>query len=108
MVRETLASIPEIYFTKLQLSAFLLEGKEAYYAAVDQKSQSICMAIEMILCLVDYYIEKGEIESASSQLAMAEKLMCCLKQDMVKPDVPLYDYAVLDEKIEKKRSEIVQ
>lgn len=48
LAKDAMEHIPEIYFTKLEVAAFLLEGEEKYEAAQKQKNLSATS-------LIDYY-----------------------------------------------------
>lgn len=103
LVKETLLMIPELYFTKLQLKALLLDDDEAYFSAVDQKCQSISMAVEMALRLVDYLEKQGEKQKALSQLMLAEKLISLLQEDEIKEENAIYDINEFLKCIEEKK-----
>lgn len=59
LVRVTLEKIPEIYFTKLELQAELLNGKEMAEAATKQLGISLDSALEMSKILAFYYETAG-------------------------------------------------
>ena len=79
----TLDIIPEIYFSKLQLKATLLEGEESYDAAQLQKNQSACVLLDMLIIIGKRLKEKGEIEKANVQFKIAQKVMEAFKDDFV-------------------------
>ena len=64
LVKPTLEQIPEIYFTKLQVMAFLLEGDDSLNAA--KRHLGICFdhMLAMLFVLRDRSREKGEEEEA--------------------------------------------
>ena len=64
LVKPTLEQIPEIYFTKLELDANLLEGEEALKAAVNQANISRYDLISMTARASQLYRERGETEKA--------------------------------------------
>jgi len=64
LVGPTLEQIPEIYFTKLELMADLLEGEEALKAAVDQANISRYDLICMTARASQLYRRRGEVEKA--------------------------------------------
>lgn len=74
LLREELNAIPELYFTKLELKATLLDGDEAYEAALDQKGQSLGLAIEMLLVIVWQLHALGNDAAARQQLEMAKAI----------------------------------
>lgn len=104
LLKEELNAIPELYFTKLELKARLLEGEDAYEAAVDQKHQSIAMAIEMLLQIVNYANSVGKHDIAEKQLQMATQLLILLETDNVTPRDALFDVRELRNQIESIRN----
>lgn len=85
LCKETISQIPEIYFTKLQLEALLLEGEDIYESACEQKHQSAEMLLDMILRLADYYEEKGNTERARKELILAQAIALAMEQDLTTP-----------------------
>lgn len=85
LTKSTIAEIPEIYFSKLELDATLLEGDDMYEAAHRQKDLSACCCIDMLMRLVEYYNEKQEIENAKTQLRIAKGVIEAFKHD-IKPE----------------------
>ncbi len=85
LARDTLQRIPEIYFTKLELEAVLLEGEDKFRAANIQKALSADSLVKMLNCLADYYQETGEPEKAKIQLAIAEKVIEAFRDDFLTP-----------------------
>ena len=81
LVRSTLEQIPEIYFTRLQLEAELLSGKDRYRAASLQKDLSAGMLVDMCWFLMEYYEEIGETEKGCQQLLQAQKMLEILLED---------------------------
>lgn len=75
MAKATLDNIPEIYFTKLQVAASLLDGDDMYESAVKQKAISLGHLLEMLLRLADYYTEKGDKEKAITQLQIGKSVI---------------------------------
>ena len=68
LIKPTLNKIPELYFTKLELMASLLNGEDMFAAAHKQKNLSAETLIDMLICLAKYYKEKGDTEKAKIQL----------------------------------------
>jgi len=83
LVKPTLEIIPEIYFTKLELMASLLEGEDSYEAAQKQKNISAEDLIDMLIVTGKYLKEQGEHEKAISQFKIAQKVMDAFKDDFV-------------------------
>jgi len=77
LVKPTLELIPEIYFTKLELMASLLDGDDSYEAAQKQKNISAEDLIDMLIVTGKYLKEKGETEKANVQFRIAKKLKNC-------------------------------
>ena len=74
LVKPTLEQIPEIYFTKLELMADLLEGEEALKAAVNQANISRSDLIGMTARASKLYREKGELEKAEDYARLAREV----------------------------------
>ena len=83
LVKPTLEIIPEIYFTKLELMATLLEGEDAYEAAQKQKNISAEDLIDMLIITGKHLLAQGEREKALSQLRIAQKVMDAFAEDFV-------------------------
>lgn len=83
LARDAIEQIPEIYFTKLELAAALLEGEEKFEAAEKQKTLSVNGLVDMLECLADYYQEKGENEKAKIQLTIAAKVLAAFQDDFL-------------------------
>jgi len=71
LVKPTIEKIPEIYFTKLELDAELLEGGESAEAAMKQKHLSAETLVDMILCLSKHYRGEGDDVNACTQIRVA-------------------------------------
>lgn len=74
LVKPTLEQIPEIYFTKLELMADLLEGEEALKAAINQANISRSDLISMTARASKLYREKGEPEKAADYARLAREV----------------------------------
>ena len=72
---EAIEHIPEIYFTKLEVAARLLEGEAAYEAAQKQKVLSAESLVDMLLIAGRYLKTQGETEKALSQFDIAKKVI---------------------------------
>lgn len=83
LVRPTLETIPEIYFSKLELMASLLEGDESYEAAQKQKNISADDLIDMLIITGKRLRERGDDEKAASQFRIALKVMDAFSEDFV-------------------------
>ena len=84
LTKETLEMIPEIYFTKLELAACMLSGKDKFNAAVTQKFLAADSLVEMLRRLAEYYAETGEPDKALNQLVTAKAVIESLRHDRVK------------------------
>lgn len=73
LIKPTLEMIPEIYFTKLELMASLLDGENSYEAAQKQKNISAEDLIDMLVIAGKYLKNRGENEKAISQFRIAKK-----------------------------------
>lgn len=83
LAKEAIEQIPEIYFTKLEVAAALLEGEDKFRAANIQKRLSADSLLDMLECLADYYREKGEEEKARIQSDIARKVIEAFAEDFV-------------------------
>lgn len=70
LVQPTLEKIPEIYFTKLELSAKLLDGTEALNAAESQIVVSLNHLIEMLLVAEKQTKKDNEISGCYHEMAL--------------------------------------
>ena len=96
LVKPTLEMIPEIYFTKLELMASLLNGEDGYEAAQKQKYISAEDLIDMLIAAGKYLKEKGENEKAASQFRIAQKVMDAFAEDFLETkwfDATVYECA---------------
>ena len=83
LIGPTLEKIPEIYFTKLELMASLLDGEVSYEAAQKQKNISAEDLIDMLIIAGKYLKENGETEKAISQFRIAQKIIDAFSEDFV-------------------------
>lgn len=75
LVEPTLEKIPEIYFTKLQQMAFLLEGEKSLDAAWRQLGLSFDEMVDMLLVVRDRLREKGEEGKAAKYERIAKGVL---------------------------------
>ena len=95
LIKPTLEIIPEIYFSKLQLMASLLDGEDSYEAAQKQKNLSAEDLIDMLIVVGNRLKEKGEIDKANSQFKIALKIMDAFAEDFVETkyfNATIYEY----------------
>lgn len=81
LVEPTLEQIPEIYFTKLQQMATLLEGEKSLDAAQKQMGLSLDETIEMLLVMRDRFHEKGEDAEARKYERMAKGILEAVRRE---------------------------
>jgi len=82
LVKSTIDRIPELYFTKLELDAKLLEGEDKVPSAILQKNMAAELLADMLLCLADHYEKTGQIEQAKCQLTLAHGLCELMRNDL--------------------------
>ncbi len=82
LCKAAIAQIPEIYFSKQQLDALLLEGEDMFGAAWGQKHVAAQDLLQMFLRLSDYYQSKGQLNQAKSQLTMLIAIGDTLQSDL--------------------------
>lgn len=95
LAKHYLEIIPEIYFTKLELVASLLDGEESYEAAQKQKNISAEDLIDMLIIAGKRLKEKGEKEKANSQFRIAQKIIDAFAEDFIETrwfNATIYDY----------------
>ena len=83
LIKPTLEKIPEIYFTKLELMATLLDGEDSYKAAHMQKNLSAETLIDMLIIIGKHLKEQGEPEKAALQFRIAQKVMDAFAEDFL-------------------------
>lgn len=74
LIKPTLEQIPEIYFSKVELVAKLLDGAEALEVAMLQALLSRDDLLDMLSRAAQLYHEKGEKEKAEDYAALTRKL----------------------------------
>jgi len=79
LTRITLDKIPELYFSKLELQAKLLEGEEKLRAGNIQLGVSLDSAIEMAELLAAYYESAGDMDKAANYRTIVASVMPCTK-----------------------------
>lgn len=79
--KQALENIPEIYFTKLELIATLLDGEEGYEAAQKQKNISAEKLINMLIVTGKRLREIGEEQKAKTQFKIAKKVIDAFEDD---------------------------
>jgi len=83
LAKDAIAHIPEIYFSKLEVAAQLLEGEEMYEAAQKHKNISAQDLIDMLIIIGKHLKENGEIEKANSQFNIAQKVIDAFSDDFL-------------------------
>lgn len=81
LAKAAIDKIPEIYFSKLQVAALLLDGEDMFEAAVKQKSISLGHLLEMLLRLADYYEKKNAPEKSLIQLQIGKSVIEAFRND---------------------------
>lgn len=105
LIAPTLELIPEIYFSKLELVASLLDGEVSYESA--QKHKNICA--EDLICMLiiagKRLREMGEEDKARTQWRIALGVMDAFKEDFLEDKwfrATVYDY-MLEQRKEIER-----
>lgn len=83
LIKPILEKIPEIYFTKLELEASLLEGERHYEASQKQKNISAETLINMLIITGKHLRDIGEGEKATSQFRIALKVIEAFEEDFL-------------------------
>ncbi len=68
--------------------------------ALDQKGQSLGMALEMLLVIVRHLLSERNLPAARQQLEMAKKVYQLLREDTVQFRGPLFDLEQLKREID--------
>ena len=105
LVKPTLEKIPEIYFTKLELMASLLDGEDSYEAAQKQKNISAESLIDMLIITGKSLRECGEEEKAALQFKIAQKIMDAFAEDFVETkwfESTIFEYTMKQRKETEK------
>lgn len=102
LVKPTLEIIPEIYFTKLELLATLLNDEDRYMAAQKQKNISAESLIDMLIIIGKHLQENGESEKARSQFQIAQKVIDAFSEDFLEArwfQSTVYEYTCEQRKV---------
>lgn len=102
MIKPILEKIPEIYFTKLELEASLLDGERHYEAAQKQKNISAESLINMLIITGKHLKEMGEKEKADAQFRIALKVIDAFEDDFLEKK---WFVATVPEYMSKQREE---
>lgn len=81
LVKPTLEQIPEIYFTKLELCAKLLEDEESLTAARQHMGIASDDTVDMLLIMAKRYEEKGDRESAARYRRIARGVILAFRAE---------------------------
>lgn len=103
LVKPTLEIIPEIYFSKLELMASLLDGDDSYEAAQKQKNIAAEDVIDMLIIAGKHLMQIGETEKGISQFRIAKKITDAFADDFVEEK---WFHATIYEYTEEQRKEI--
>ena len=76
-----LEQIPEIYFTKLEEQANVLEGEKRVNAAKSQKWLSIASAVAMMEILAEELAKSGRTDASREELRRAAAILDAVKDD---------------------------
>ena len=80
LVKPTLEQIPEIYFTKLELMADLLEGEEALKAAKSQSCLDRDGLLAMMARISCIYRQQGKTEQAEEYAELVRKVYALFEE----------------------------
>jgi len=105
LIAQVLEQIPEIYFTKLELVASLMDGDVCYEAAQKQKNISAESLINMLIITGKYLKENGEKEKADAQFRIALKIIEAFEEDFLETK---WFVATVPEYMSKQRNEMIE
>lgn len=103
LAKVAIEQIPELYFTKLEVAAKLLEGEDLYMAAHKQKNISAETLMDMLIILAKYHQERGEKEKAISQLRIAQKVREAFNDDYLEEK---FFWAIVPDYTTRQRDEM--
>ena len=83
LIKPVLEKIPEVYFSKLELMASLLEGEESYEAAQKHKNISADDLISMLIIAGKHLKKNGELKKANAQFRIAQKIIAAFEEDFL-------------------------
>lgn len=75
LAKESIKRIPELYFTKLEVSAELLEGEEKYAAAKQHTTLCTVSLVDTLLGMGKYLKEMGESECGDAHIKTALRII---------------------------------
>ena len=75
LTKHAIEHIPELYFSKLEMEAKLLEGEEKYRAARTEIFLESVGLIDMLIIMGKHLKITGELESADSQFIVAKRII---------------------------------
>ncbi|MBQ7338000.1 MAG: helix-turn-helix domain-containing protein [Clostridia bacterium] len=87
LIEPVLEMLPEIYFTKLELAASLLQGEDRYQAAQLQKNLSAESLVDMLMILGKHWLERGERDRAAVQFRIAQRVIDAFEGDELEPSL---------------------
>lgn len=109
LCKQTLEMIPEIYFTKLELQAALLQGEDMLRPARAQRNLSAESLVEMLMRLGDYHEKQGNLELAANKRRVAQKIILAMKDEIsdLNSSKRFYEYYGVEtyQKLEEKLKE---
>ena len=101
LVAPTLEQIPEIYFTKLELMAELLEGEASFNAAKSQMGIGSESTVEMLLIMRKRLLESGQVEEAAKVGRIAKGIVDVFRREEGESFVSGNFYRWMLEELEK-------
>lgn len=100
LVEPTLEQIPEIYFTKLEQMAMLLEGEKALKAARSHMGLCAEQMVNMLFILRDGYKEKGKNAEAAKYERIAKGILLNFQNEEEENFLSKEFYDWIDETLE--------
>lgn len=101
LAKDAIEHIPEMYFSKLEVSARLLDDEEGYESAQKHKNLSAIDLIDMLIIIGKHLIKNGEVEKANCQFEIAKKIIDAFQNDFVETKYfksNIYDKALAQRK----------
>ena len=101
LAKDAIEHIPEVYFTKLEVAAHLLEGEEMYEAAQKHKNLSAYDLIDMLIIIGKHLKQNGETEKANVQFKIALKIIDAFEEDFL--ETKCFKSTIFESTIEQRK-----
>ena len=101
LMKAAIEKIPEVYFTRLELAARMLDGEEGFDAARKQARLDADTLVDMLRILANHYENKGEAEKAVITLRIAKAVIEAFRDDFTVPGFTKTLYQAREDEIKE-------